>query len=207
MQIAGRDPEQYKLYFTGPEIKRIREVCKGRWYKMTCDAVCEVYYKREMSMAKRDAVKALKEAEPLASAREVEEAKHEAAQRVRREKINYMKKIFRLCNPKYYPHLGDELDINSRSKKKKIGAMTTDNLGILVGVQGVNIAKVLKLWNGSSEEKRQYQFPDSDFTRAAFQRWLNRQAWFEQIDGSMQAAQVREVIAGIIEDPSLGQPS
>ena len=45
MQIAKREPRDYKPYFTEPEIERISEVCKGRWYNMTCDAVCEVYFK------------------------------------------------------------------------------------------------------------------------------------------------------------------
>ena len=45
MQNAQRDPEDYRPYFSDVEIERIRDVCKGRWYHMTCDAVCEAYFK------------------------------------------------------------------------------------------------------------------------------------------------------------------
>lgn len=216
MTIANRDPIEYGHYFSETEIDRIRDVCKGRWYKMTCDAVSEVYYKvilssvilrsiilckclssraviftysftnsfsqREITLAEREAVKALKEASvrpptPIA----IEEAKHNGAQKIRKDKIENMKKLFRLCNPKYHPHLMEELEIHSRKPPSKTGAMTVDNLGILVGVQGVDIARVLKLWNSTPEEKLKYHFPDKEFTRAAFQKWLNRRAWWEQV--------------------------
>ena len=44
-QIARRDPQEYGPYFSEAEIERIRDVCKGRWYNMTCDAISEVYFK------------------------------------------------------------------------------------------------------------------------------------------------------------------
>ena len=119
---------------------------------------------------------------PTPSPASIATAKHDAAEEVRKEKTDYMKKIFRLCNPKYHPHLTEELDYHSRrNSSKKPGAMTVDNLGILVGVQGVDIKRVLKLWNASSKEKERYRFPDMNFTRAAFQKWLNRRAWWEQV--------------------------
>ena len=45
MQIAKRDPKEYSHYFSDDEMIRINDVCKGRWYNMTCDAVTEVYFK------------------------------------------------------------------------------------------------------------------------------------------------------------------
>lgn len=50
-QIARRDPQEYGPYFSEPEIDRIRDVCKGRWYNMTCDAVSEVYFKVSSSLS------------------------------------------------------------------------------------------------------------------------------------------------------------
>ena len=136
---------------------------------------------RDITLAEREAVKALNDqiTEPTSIA--IEKAKHDGAERVRKEKMDYMKKIFRLCNPKYHPHLANELDIHTRGPPRKTGAMTIDNLGILVGAQGVDIKRVLVLWNGSSAEKAKYHFPDADFTRAAFQNWLNKRAWWEQV--------------------------
>ena len=143
---------------------------------------------REISMAERDSVKRLRNKVSNPTSLAIEEAKHAGAQKLRKEKMDYMKKIFRLCNPKYHPHLIDELVINGRSgaraKDKKVGLMTVDNLNILVGAQGVNIKRVLRLWNSSSKEKTKYSFPDLDFTRAAFQKWLNRRAWWEQVTSS-----------------------
>lgn len=132
-------------------------------------------------MDEREAAKALRDRVGAPSAVDIEEAKHVGTQGLRKEKIDYMKKVFRLCNPKYHPHLSEQLVIHMRDKTRKTGIMTIDNLGILVGAQGVNIEKVLKLWNSSSAEKEKYHFPDLNFTRAAFQNWLNRRAWWEQV--------------------------
>ncbi|KAG0600860.1 hypothetical protein M758_11G066700 [Ceratodon purpureus] len=181
MQIAKRDPKEYSHYFSDDEMIRINDVCKGRWYNMTCDAVTEVYFKREITLAEREGVKALKEEVKNPTPKQIEEAKFEGAHSTRKEKLDYMKKIFRLCNPKYHPHLADELDAHTRAPQRKTGAMTIDNLGILVGAQGVDIHRVLKLWNGTTADKERYHFPDLDFTRAAFQKWLNRRAWWEQM--------------------------
>ena len=147
--------------------------CGNSWI-----SVCQ---QREISLAERDAVKALKDTVAMPTAAEIESAKFKGAQGIRKEKVEYMRKIFRLCNPKYHPHLAEELDNHMRGPPRKVGAMTIDNLGILVGAQGVDIKRVLRLWNGNSEEKTKYCFPDSDFTRTAFQKWLNKRAWWEQV--------------------------
>ena len=139
---------------------------------------------REITLAEREGVKALKEEVKNPTPKQIEEAKFEGAHSTRKEKLDYMKKIFRLCNPKYHPHLADELDAHTRAPQRKTGAMTIDNLGILVGAQGVDIHRVLKLWNGTTADKERYHFPDLDFTRAAFQKWLNRRAWWEQVGPS-----------------------
>ena len=135
---------------------------------------------REISMAKRDAVRRLYYAVNKPSPISIEEANHMGAQQLRKERMDYMHKIFCLRNPKYHSHLTEELDIHSRNgavtNDKKVGAMTIDNLNILVGAH-VDIKRVLKLWNASSEEKKKYKFSELDFTRAAFQKWLNRRAW------------------------------
>lgn len=126
-------------------------------------------------------MKLLREGVRVPTAKSIEKAKHDGAQKIRKAKLDYMKKIFRLCNPKYHPHLSVELDIHMRQPQRKVGSMTVDNLGILVGAQGVDIKRVLRLWNGSADDKSRYHFPDLDFTRAVFQMWLNRRAWWEQV--------------------------
>lgn len=136
---------------------------------------------KEISLAERDAVNALKERMRNPTAAAIEKAKVTGAEKVRKSNTDYMKKIFRLCNPKYHPHLTEELDKQVRGPKRKTGNMTVDNLGILIGAQGVDIKRVLKLWNSSAAEKDRYKFPDKEFTRAAFQKWLNRRAWWEQV--------------------------
>lgn len=136
---------------------------------------------REITLAEREAVKSVRDRIRNPSPAAIEEAKHDGAQKKRKQKNDYMKKIFRLCNPKYHPHLTEELDFHSRLPEQQTGAMTIDNLNILVGAQGVDIRRVLKLWNGSSEEKLKYHFPEVNFTRAVFQKWLNRRAWWEQV--------------------------
>ncbi|KAG0574873.1 hypothetical protein KC19_VG299000 [Ceratodon purpureus] len=132
MEIAKREPKEYRPYFNNGEIEQITEVYKDWWYKMTCDVVSEVYYKRDISLAKREAVKALHDKARQPSAAAIEKAKLEGADRIRKLKMNDMKKHFRFCNPKYHPHLADELDIRMRLPPQKTGSMTVDNLDILV---------------------------------------------------------------------------
>lgn len=69
---------------------------------------------RDISLAEREAVKALHDKARQPTAANIEKAKLEGADKVRKQKMSDMKKLFRLCNLKYHPHLADEPDIHMR---------------------------------------------------------------------------------------------